>query len=72
MILVLIYISIIPALTFPKHLFQNFFQADMAIFSIDASSNKLENEPLFTNPGCPIIPRTMILSTDGRSAGNIM
>ena len=57
--LILLYISIILALTFLKikNLFQNFFQADMAIFSINASSNILENEPLFTNPGCPIISR---------------
>jgi len=69
-----IYIPIILALTFPKirNLFQNFSPADMAIFSIDASSNKLENESPFTNPGYPIIPRAIVLSTNGRLAGNIM
>jgi len=44
----------------------------MAIFSIDASSNKLENESPFTNPDCPIIPHATILSTDGHSAENII
>jgi len=75
MIFALIYIPIIPALTFSKirNLFQNFFQADMAIFSIHVSSKKLENQPPFTNPGCPsIIPRAMILSTDSRSTRNII
>lgn len=61
------YIPVIPALMFPKikNLFQNFFQADVAIFSIDTSSKRLENEPPFTMPGCPIIPRATVLSTAG-------
>jgi len=39
----------------------------MVIFCIDASSNKLENEPPFINPDYSIISRTVL-----NSAGNIM
>ena len=54
------YISIIPALIFPKikNLFQNFVHADIAIFSIEASierSKRLENESPFMKPGSLII-----------------
>jgi len=72
--LALIYIPIIPALIFPKirNLFQNFSHADIAIFSIETSSKRLENESPFMKPDYPIILRATTLSTEGRSVGNII
>jgi len=45
-ILIAMYIPITPALIFPKikNFFQNLSQADVAIFSIEASSKRLRNE----------------------------
>lgn len=69
------YIPIIPTLRFPKtkNLFHTFCQADVTTFSIySLPSIRLVNDPPFIDVGLPIILLAIVLSTAGRSAGNII
>ena len=55
-----------------KNLFQNFFQAEIVILSIDASFMRLESDPPFITIKRPNMPLAMVLRIADRSVGKTL